>query len=96
LAKPTSGVALIKTETNMFDQPLPHLKGRYCINKDPQGVLNTSRATIDRWCRERPYFPKKIKLGIDGAGNCSPRFLAGKVRAYLRQIEKCAGIGMDI
>lgn len=79
----------------MFDQPFPQFKGRYCVNKDLQSVFNVSRATIDRWCRERPGFPKKIKLGPDIAGNSSTRFLVEEVVAYLRKLEESAGINLN-
>lgn len=71
----------------MFDQPMPQIRGRYYTNKDLQNLFNVTRATIDRWCRTNPEFPKKIKLGIPGTGNNPTRFLVSEVTAYLRKIE---------
>lgn len=33
-----------------------------CTNKDLQRLFGVSRTTIDRWTRERPTFPNKLKL----------------------------------
>ena len=61
---------------------------RYCTNKDLMRLFNVSRATVDRWCRENPSFPKKVKLGVPGQGNCSTRFVVTEVSSYLDAIER--------
>lgn len=60
---------------------------RYCKLKDLMRLFEVSRATIDRWCRDNPDFPKKRKLGTQGVGNCSTRFLVAEVAAYVDLIE---------
>ena len=56
---------------------------RYCTVKDLMRLFNVSRATIDRWCRDNPIFPKKRKLGVPGRGNCSTRFIVAEVATYV-------------
>lgn len=68
---------------------------RYYTNKDLQKLFGVSRATIDRWCREKPNFPKKVNL-VDPwhAGHGSVRFLVAEVEAYLSGREEAAGINL--
>ena len=61
---------------------------RYCTIKDLMRLFNVSRPTIDRWCRENPQFPQKRKLGIQGVGNCSTRFVVAEVAAYVDLIDR--------
>ncbi|CAM3511532.1 AlpA family phage regulatory protein [Paracoccus nototheniae] len=56
----------------------------FCTNKDLQRFFDVSRATIDRWSRERPNFPKKFKLS-DSHGSIT-RFLTSDVRNYIEAI----------
>lgn len=59
----------------------------YCTTKDLMRLFDVSRATIDRWCRENPAFPGKVKLGIPGSGACSTRFVVAEVAAYVYGLE---------
>lgn len=59
----------------------------YCTTKDLMRLFDVSRATIDRWCRENPAFPGKVKLGIPGSGSCSTRFVVAEVAAYVCGLE---------
>ena len=43
-------------------------------------IFRRDRTTIDRWCRERPGFPKKIRMDAVGS-----RFLAAEIEDYIRQ-----------
>ncbi|WP_018000153.1 hypothetical protein [Paracoccus sp. N5] len=52
-----------------------------------QKLLGASRATIGRWHREIPNFPRKIKNGTPRTENCSTRFLVSEVEAYLEVLE---------
>lgn len=71
------------------DTKLPNwIAGRqYCTVKDLMRLFEVSRATIDRWCRKIPEFPKKRKLGVPGCCNCSTRFIVSEVEAYQNTIE---------
>lgn len=62
-------------------------KNRYCTVKHLMRLFDVSRATIDRWCRDNPEFPRKRKLGIPGRGNCSTRFLVSEVAAYVEFVD---------
>ena len=55
-----------------------------CTNKDLQRLFGVSRTTIDRWTRERPTFPNKLKLS-DSHGSLT-KFLTEDVRRYLQTI----------
>lgn len=55
-----------------------------CTNKDLQRLFGVSRTTIDRWTRERPTFPNKLKLS-DSHGSLT-RFLTEDVRRYLQTV----------
>ncbi len=60
------------------------LKDKYfCTNKDLQRLFGVSRATLDRWSREDPTFPRKIKLSLGSPSSCATRFLASDVVNYL-------------
>jgi predicted DNA-binding transcriptional regulator AlpA len=61
--------------------------GRYCTINDLMRLFKVSRPTIDRWCRDNPQFPKKRKLGVQGIGNCSTRFVVSEVAAYVDMID---------
>lgn len=61
---------------------------RYCKVKDLMRLFDVSRATIDRWCRENPAFPTKVKLGNPFSENCSTRFIVSDVAEYLAVIEE--------
>lgn len=50
-------------------------------------LFDVSRATIDRWCRENPAFPGKVKLGVPGSGFCSTRFVVSQVADYVASLE---------
>lgn len=66
---------------------------RYYTNKDLQRLFGVSRATIDRWSRENPDFPKKVRLVREWhAGHGTTRFLVAEVEAYLKKMEEAAGI----
>lgn len=58
-------------------------KNAYCKVKDLMRLFDVSRATIDRWCREIPEFPRKLKLVIPGRGHCSTQFLVTEVATYV-------------
>ena len=60
---------------------------RYCTVKHLMRLFEVSRPTIDRWCRDNPAFPSKLKLGVPGRGNCSTRFIVADVKTYLAAIE---------
>ena len=69
-----------------------HLPGwltgrRYCTVKHLMRLFDVSRATIDRWSRDIPTFPNKLKLGPPGRGNCSTRFLVSEVATYVDTID---------
>ena len=69
------------------DLPYWIIDRRYCKVKDLMRLFDVSRATIDRWCRDNPNFPKKRKLGIPGCGNCSTRFVVTELASYLSGID---------
>lgn len=62
--------------------------GHYCTVKDLMRLFGVTRATIDRWCRDNPEFPVKVKLGNPFNENCSTRFVVSDVAAYLSKIER--------
>lgn len=74
--------------TNHHTELPKWLVGRhYCKVKDLMRLFDVSRATIDRWCRENPAFPNKVKLGNPFNENSSTRFVVSDVAAYLEVIE---------
>ncbi|WP_133176191.1 helix-turn-helix transcriptional regulator [Pelagivirga sediminicola] len=60
---------------------------RYCTIKDLMRLFEVSRATIDRWHRENPDFPRKHKFGNPFNENCSTRFVVPEVNAYVAMVE---------
>lgn len=72
------------------DDPLPKwLKGRtFCRINDMMRLFEVSRATIDRWCRQDPRFPKKVRITAEPGDTTSPRFLVNDVRQYLRSLQE--------
>jgi predicted DNA-binding transcriptional regulator AlpA len=61
---------------------------RYCTIKDLMKLFEVSRATIDRWHRENPNFPRKHKFGNPFNENCSTRFIVSEVMAYVSAVER--------
>lgn len=77
----------------MTDLPVPRTAPRFYSNKDMQRIFGVSRATIDRWCRENPHFPKKVNLiGSWHSGRGSTRFVITEVEAYLKSIRESVGV----
>lgn len=60
---------------------------RYCTIKDLMRLFEVSRATIDRWHRDNPRFPRKQKFGNPFNENFSTRFLVPEVNAYVARVE---------
>lgn len=60
---------------------------RYCSIKDLMKLFEVSRATIDRWHRENPQFPRKHKFGNPFNVNCSTRFIVSEVNDYIISVE---------
>lgn len=74
------------TNTNTF---LPKwLANRsYCSVKDLMKLFEVSRATVDRWHRENPQFPRKHKFGNQFNPNCSTRFIVADVNNFIAGIQ---------
>ncbi|QUJ76951.1 hypothetical protein KDD17_02555 [Sulfitobacter albidus] len=60
---------------------------RYCTIKDLMRLFEVSRATVDRWHRENPQFPRKHKFGNPFNENYSTRFIVSEVNAYVALVE---------
>lgn len=75
--------------SDSIDTPPKWLAGRrYCTIKDLMKLFEVSRATIDRWHRENPNFPRKHKFGNPFNENCSTRFIVSEVMTYISTVEK--------
>jgi predicted DNA-binding transcriptional regulator AlpA len=61
-----------------MDQPTPGNRPRYYTITDIARICGVTRATIDRWHRDRADFPRKVLLGA----NCA-RFKADEMDAWL-------------
>ncbi|OYU19154.1 MAG: hypothetical protein CFE34_06710 [Rhodobacteraceae bacterium PARR1] len=70
------------------NDPLPPwLRNRtVCHIKDLMQLFEVSRSTIDRWSRDVPAFPKKVKITYDPILNAATRFMVDDVRAYVRSL----------
>jgi len=55
-------------------------------------LFDVSRPTIDRWCRDNPDFPRKLKLGLPGNDYYSTRFVVSEVNHYVASLEHRAEI----
>lgn len=49
-------------------------------------LLCISRATLNRWVKSNPDFPRKINIDTSGRGPCI-RYLRSEVHAYLERVE---------
>lgn len=67
---------------------IPHWpsKKHLCSNDDLQRIFGVTRSIIDRWAKERPGFPRKVRLG-DEHGSIV-RFYTSDVQQYLSRITK--------
>lgn len=65
---------------------------KYCTVKHLMRLFDVSRPTIDRWCRDNPDFPKKLKLGVPGNDYYSTRFVVAEVDQYVASLEHRAEI----
>ncbi len=61
---------------------------RYCSISDLMRLFEVSRATIHRWHRENPRFPRKHKFGNPFNENCSTRFIVPELNAYIEAVER--------
>lgn len=60
---------------------------KYCTVKHLMRLFDVSRPTIDRWCRQNPTFPKKIKLGLQGNDYSCTRFVVTDLEKYIAGLE---------
>lgn len=49
-------------------------------------LLCISRATLNRWAKSHPGFPRKINIDTSGRGPCI-RYLRSEVHEYLDRVE---------
>lgn len=98
-----SGIVGLKNRTNGNNSMTDHrtklpkwlVSRHYCTVKDLMRLFEVSRATIDRWCRENPAFPAKVKLGNPFNENRSTRFVVAEVAVYLEMLEGRGGLECD-
>lgn len=83
--------------TTEENDPLPSwLRGRtFCTIKDLQRLFEVSRATIDRWSRDLPDFPKKVHVGYDQRQVGPVRFHVDELRSYVRKMIEGGGPQME-